>query len=73
MRMRLKLELVQRGIKQYSMAAALGMDPTRLSRIIGGRVEPSESERSAIARYLQLAEPGLFVSRTSSSQLPLGR
>lgn len=63
MRLQIKFALLQKQVRQYRMAAALGMDPTKLSRIINGVVEPSAGERLAIATFLNRAENDLFESR----------
>lgn len=56
----LKLQILTRGTRQYRMAVELGWDPTKLSRIIQQRVEPSPQEKKAIAQYLEVAESEIF-------------
>ena len=56
----LKIAILQNGARQYKIAAAVNIDPARLSRIINGISEASEEERQAIAKYLGEPETKLF-------------
>ena len=69
MRMNLKIALLIQGVRQYRMAAALGLDPTKVSRIITGVVEPSGEDKRAIAAYLNRAEQDLFEPQSAHQQL----
>lgn len=56
----LKIAILLNGERQYKMAADVGIDPARLSRIINGISDASEEERQAIAKYLGEPETKLF-------------
>ncbi len=67
MKTTLKLTLLERGEHQYEIAARVGVSETRMSRIVRGRLEPTEAERKALARALGVAESELF-PKTSSAR-----
>lgn len=48
----LKKLIVERGRVQSDIAQAAGISDTRLSRIVNGRVKPTEAERLHIAHAL---------------------
>lgn len=55
----LKLFLMKRREPQYEFAARVGLSESRLSRIIHGRVTPTDAELSRIARELGVDEAKL--------------
>jgi len=67
----LKIAILQNGSRQYKIAAAVNIDPARLSRIINGISEASEEERQAIAKYLGEPETKLFGEPKLASLPPL--
>lgn len=60
MLMKLKVELLERGIRQTRMAVELGMDPAKLSRIMNETTIPTSEERKSIANYLHVEESRIF-------------
>jgi len=56
----LKLAVLRSGVRQYVLASNLGVSESRLSRIIGGRVVPTEHERMRLAALLGRDESSLF-------------
>lgn len=56
----LKMELLGRREPQYALAARAGMSETRLSRIVQGRLQPTQAERERLADALGVAEAELF-------------
>ena len=61
MLLELRMQMLKKGIRQTKMAFDLGWDPAKLSRIVNGLKRPTAVEREAIAAYMGLAEPELFV------------
>lgn len=60
MQVAFKIELLKRGIRQGEVARGIGMQPSRLSRIISGRVPARARDRRRIAQFLAVAERRLF-------------
>jgi len=56
----LKLEIFKRGLRQNTLARAVGLNEANLSKIINGYCEPSGSQRQTLAQYLQVDENWLF-------------
>jgi transcriptional regulator with XRE-family HTH domain len=56
----LKLQLWKSGIRQNRLARMLGMDETRLSKIVNGFREPNEQDRVRIAELLHSDAEWLF-------------
>ena len=56
----LKLQIFKLGIHQNSIARALGIDESVLSKIIHGYREPSETQRKQLAGFLEVEESWLF-------------
>jgi transcriptional regulator with XRE-family HTH domain len=56
----LKLAFLDRGLRQIDVAAAIGIDETRLSRIVNGREPPSPRVKAALARLLHKPAAALF-------------
>lgn len=56
----LKVSIPIVGLKQRDVAAAAGIDPSRLTRIIRDRVIPTARERAAICAVLGLPASFLF-------------
>ena len=56
----LKVAILHSGRTQRATAERLGMDETRLSKLIAGKGCPTESERKALARAVRRPEAELF-------------
>lgn len=56
----LKVALHKEGLAQHVAARAIGVNETRLSRIVNGRLVPSVQEKRALARLLKTSEQTLF-------------
>lgn len=56
----LKMALMRRGVRQYDAARVLGITDTRMSRIICGRLEPTDDEKKRLAQLLQTPVEELF-------------
>jgi hypothetical protein len=56
----LKIAILQLGLRQYDLAARLGISETRFSRILQGRIDPTPEERGQIATALGGDENQLF-------------
>ncbi len=56
----LKLQLWRSGIRQNQLARTLGMDETRLSKIVNGFREPNDETRQRIAEALNSDKEWLF-------------
>ena len=65
----LKLQLWKAGIRQNQLARMLGMDETRLSKILNGFREMSGDDRSRIAALLHMDEEWLFERVTRDREL----
>ena len=48
----IKIELVRRGLNQLDLAEVAGIKPSRLNRILNGRVEPQDCELKSLHRAL---------------------
>jgi transcriptional regulator with XRE-family HTH domain len=59
-RLALKTAIFQRQISQRECAVLAVMDPSRLSLIVNGSVNPTPSERARIAAVLKQPEEILF-------------
>jgi transcriptional regulator with XRE-family HTH domain len=59
-RLALKTAIFQRGISQRETAVLAVMDPSRLSLIVNGWVNPTASERARLAAVLKQSEEVLF-------------
>ena len=57
---RLKVELVKRGLTQAALALAIDRSPSYVCRVILGRVRAHARDRRRIAKTLGVAEPELF-------------
>lgn len=66
MRVQLKMAIMQAGVSQYALAAAVSMSETRLSRICRGRAQPTAQERQRIAAALGKNETDLFEDNSST-------
>lgn len=60
MNINLKLALIQSGQTQFEIAHQVGISETRLSRLVRGRLPPSEEEAKRIARILRVSPTQLF-------------
>jgi transcriptional regulator with XRE-family HTH domain len=52
MNLSLKTSILETGMKQYHLAELAQIDPTRLSKIVGGHVQPRVEEKKRIAEVL---------------------
>ena len=57
----LKTEIVERRLIQADLAQDAGISEYRLSRIVNGRVKPTEYERKILARVLGMSKDELPV------------
>lgn len=57
---KLKTTLFQKGIRQWQLAQAVGIHETNLSKIIVGRLEPSEELVSKICNALKVRKSELI-------------
>jgi hypothetical protein len=60
MNLPLKLFFIEEGIRQIKAARDLGWDPSKLSKIVNGWLDPKPEERRALADYTGKAEGVLF-------------
>ena len=60
MLIKVKLALLEKGVRQTRMAVDLGWDPSKLSRIVNELAIPSADDKKAIANYLAVPESSLF-------------
>ena len=60
MNQELKLALLRDRRPQYVVAREAAISETRLSRIVTGRIEPTEAEKSCLARVLTRDVGDLF-------------
>jgi len=58
--LQVKSALWKQGIKQIDMALDIRIDPSRISKIINGKEEPSYEIKEAIADYLEMEISELF-------------
>jgi transcriptional regulator with XRE-family HTH domain len=56
----LKIAIFKRGLRQNHLAKELGMNDALLSKIIHGFREPTDEQRTLLARYLGEDEDWLF-------------
>jgi len=56
----LKIVRMKKGISQWKLASQIGIDPSKLSQIETGRLEPSEDVKKACARMLKMSVKNLF-------------
>lgn len=67
---KLKLEIFQRGLVQADVAQAAQISETRLSRILNGRVTPTDYELKNLAQALGVKREAL--DALNKSKLPVG-
>lgn len=67
--MGLKLAILASGKTQRAIARATDIDETRLSRLVGGTVQPFPAEREALALELRRSEAELFPPAMASADL----
>lgn len=58
----LKTALWKKGLKQIDMALDMGIDPSRLSKIINGREMPTNEIKKNISNYLDIEINKLFTT-----------
>ena len=68
MEIRLKIKLVELGIKNYEIAQRLGWHPSKLSQIVNGASIPSMEEKAQIAKVLGADVGEIFHLKTESPQ-----
>lgn len=59
--LKLKTLLIFRGVTQWELSFSIGLDESRLSRIIRGSEKPSIEVRESIAECLSIPEDEIFV------------
>ena len=52
MNLPLKIALFEKGIRQIEVSKALNLDPSKLSKIVNGWLEPKPEERRVLAEFL---------------------
>lgn len=57
---RLKIAIMERGVSQTAIAKALGISVFRLSRIVRGRIEPTDDEQDRLSEILEQPRRKLF-------------
>lgn len=62
----LRVAIVCHGGTQRALARRLGMDETRLSRIVRGQAQPFPHERRALAKVLKCHEAAIFRPRVAA-------
>jgi len=62
----IKFLLVQQHIKQLQMCFDLKMNPSRLSGIINGWIEPKPDEQEKIANYFNVKPAALFAKEANT-------
>lgn len=60
MNLPLKTAFLERGIRQIEASKELRLDPSKLSKIINGWLEPKPEERRALADFLGKPEDEIF-------------
>ena len=60
MNRRLKIKILESGLSQVEVADAVRLSETKFSRIVRGRVHPSEAEKKKIARILKCEVSDIF-------------
>lgn len=58
--LKLRTAIWKKGIKQVDLALDIKVDPSRISKIINGREEPTPEIKWDIAKYLGMDEGELF-------------
>jgi ribosome-binding protein aMBF1 (putative translation factor) len=56
MRVKLKIAMLQKGIKGFDLAKHLDMDPAKVSKIINGWIEPDKETKRKINEYLGIRD-----------------
>lgn len=56
----LKVAFIESKRKQIEVAAEVGMDESKLSKIVNGHIEPTDDEKAAIATALGKPKDQLF-------------
>jgi DNA-binding Xre family transcriptional regulator len=69
MNLKLKMAFIKRGNRQIEAAQSIGMDPSKLSKVINGWVRPTREERNAICEYLSKSESELFSDQPSTTHI----
>ena len=54
MNIRLKVLMIEKGIKNFDLAKHLGVDPTKSSQIVHGWIDPDPVTRQKIAEFLEV-------------------
>jgi transcriptional regulator with XRE-family HTH domain len=62
----LKIAIIESGLSQVDIAEAVDLDESRLSQIVNGRREPTDTERKALARILKRKAADLFTLAVAS-------
>jgi ribosome-binding protein aMBF1 (putative translation factor) len=57
---RLKLIMVERGVKNFDLAKYLKVDPAKVSKIVNGWIEPDEATQKKIAKFLGVSVTSIW-------------
>lgn len=57
---RLKIIMIEKGIRNFDMAKHLGVDPSKVSKIVNGWIEPDETLKKRIAEYLGVPQESIW-------------
>lgn len=63
MNLALKVKILASGKKGYEVAGAMKWQPSKLSTIISGLVEPSWTEKKKLAKILECEVANIFPSK----------
>ena len=60
MNIRLKVLMIEKGIKNFDLAKHLGVDPTKSSQIVHGWIDPDPETKKRIAEFLGVDQVELW-------------
>ena len=60
-----KKAIKQKGLKMKFVARSLGMHPTYLSQILNGHRKPRETDRAALAGFLDIPRANIFFDESA--------
>ena len=60
MNIRLKVLMIEKGIKNFDLAKHLGVDPTKSSQIVHGWIDPAPETKQKIADFLGVNEAEIW-------------
>ena len=65
----LKIAIIKNGRPQYKISAALGWDPSKISKIIAEKYEPSSLEKEDLAAELGVSVDEIFPHENKGSSV----